>query len=69
MRASRTYGSVRGARDETRVPTATGWMAPSSSECGIPAEKREQSMSEITLIGLDLAMNRKEDYQRMAAAV
>jgi hypothetical protein len=24
MRESRTYGSVRGARDETRVPTATG---------------------------------------------
>ena len=23
MRESRTYGSVRGARDETRVPTAT----------------------------------------------
>ena len=23
MRASRTYGSVRGARHETRVPTAT----------------------------------------------
>jgi hypothetical protein len=25
MRESRTYGSVRGARDEIRVPTATGW--------------------------------------------
>jgi hypothetical protein len=24
MRESRSYGSVRGARDETRVPTATG---------------------------------------------
>src|SRR5215470_5001864 len=24
MRESRTYGSVRGARDEIRVPTATG---------------------------------------------
>ena len=24
MRESRTYGSVRGARDETRIPTATG---------------------------------------------
>ena len=27
MRESRTYGSVRGARDETRVPTATGFFA------------------------------------------
>jgi hypothetical protein len=28
MRASRTYGSVRGARHETRVPTATGVDGP-----------------------------------------
>jgi hypothetical protein len=27
MRESRTYGSVRGARDETRVPTATALPA------------------------------------------
>ena len=27
MRESRTYGSVRGARGETRVPTATGEIA------------------------------------------
>ena len=27
MRESRTYGSVRGARDETRVPTATVLLA------------------------------------------
>jgi hypothetical protein len=26
MRESRSYGSVRGARDETRVPTATAAM-------------------------------------------
>jgi hypothetical protein len=28
MRESRTYGSVRGARDETRVPTATDAFLP-----------------------------------------
>ena len=28
MRESRTYGSVRGARDETRVPTATDRRLP-----------------------------------------
>jgi hypothetical protein len=27
MRESRTYGSVRGACDETHVPTATGCLA------------------------------------------
>ena len=27
MRESRTYGSVRGARSETRVPTATSRLA------------------------------------------
>jgi hypothetical protein len=34
MRESRTYGSVRGARDEIRVPTAT---TPSSSLCSVAA--------------------------------
>src|SRR6516165_4198173 len=34
MRESRTYGSVRGARDEIRVPTATGVDGPlAASEC------------------------------------
>ena len=28
MRESRTYGSVRGAQDETCVPTATGLKTP-----------------------------------------
>ena len=30
MRESRTYGSGRGACDETRVPTATNWQYQSS---------------------------------------
>src|SRR6266516_4579130 len=60
MRASRTYGSVRGARDEIRVPTATGVdgpLAASTCQTGISKnhQEREPSMSEITTIGLDLA--------------
>src|SRR5437660_2397071 len=60
MRESRTYGSGRGARDETRVPTATGVDGPlAASECQTGVSKnhqeREPSMSEITTIGLDLA--------------
>jgi hypothetical protein len=36
MRESRTYGSVRGARDEIRVPTATGVDGPlAASRCQI----------------------------------
>src|SRR5207253_7146150 len=41
MRESRPYGSVRGARDETRVPTATFatgiWTDPGSSRAGCSA--------------------------------
>ena len=44
-----------------------GWPLAALS-AGSQQRKREQLMNEITLIGLDLAMNRKEDYQRMAAA-
>src|SRR3982074_271172 len=38
MRESRSYGSVRGARGETRVPTATScyfriWHEPADPEC------------------------------------
>src|SRR5437016_11578335 len=60
MRESRTYGSGRGARDETRVPTATGVdgpLAASTCQTGVSKnhQKREPSMSEITTIGLDLA--------------
>src|SRR6266478_6456957 len=60
MRESRPYGSVRGARDETRVPTATGVDGPlAASECQTGVSKnhqeREPSMSEITTIGLDRA--------------
>src|SRR6266576_3006012 len=60
MRASRTYGSVRGARDEIRVPTATGVdgpLAASTCQAGVLSnhQEREPSMSEITTIGLDLA--------------
>jgi hypothetical protein len=56
MRESRTYGSVRGARDEIRVPTATGVDGPlRHRECqtGVSGEslEREPSMSEITTIG------------------
>ena len=47
MRESRTYGSVRGARDETRVPTATSFalrqlmvaiLPITSAECFSPSE-------------------------------
>src|SRR5437016_11459856 len=60
MRESRTYGSGRGARDETRVPTATGVdgpLAASEWQTGVSKnhQEREPSMSEITTIGLDLA--------------
>src|SRR2546429_6134088 len=60
MRESRTYGSVRGARDEIRVPTATGVdgpLAASTCQTGVSKnhQEREPSMSEITTIGLDLA--------------
>src|SRR5256884_6958883 len=60
MRESRTYGSVRGARDEIRVPTATGVDGPlAASTCQTGVSKNHQewepSMSEITTIGLDLA--------------
>ena len=40
MRESRTYGSVRGARDETRVPTAT--HGARSSRCSA-ARRRGRS--------------------------
>ena len=37
MRESRTYGSVRGACDETHVPTATAWMEGEESMRGVIA--------------------------------
>ncbi len=43
MRESRPYGSVRGARDETRVPTATRLCAAvqeSGIGTGAPARRR-----------------------------
>ena len=42
MRASRTYGSVRGARHETRVPTATDGGA-SSSRCSAARRRHGRS--------------------------
>ena len=40
MRESRTYGSVRGACDETHVPTATGSATPAPIVNGSFTEKR-----------------------------
>jgi hypothetical protein len=57
MRESRTYGSVRGARDETRVPTATkrgdvahctGFRMPAVSELGVPLGRRPKAVKERT---------------------
>ena len=41
MRESRTYGSVRGACDETHVPTATD--GASSSRCSAARRRRGRS--------------------------
>src|ERR1700745_1832410 len=60
MRESRTYGSVRGACDETHVPTATGVDGPLAHLSAKLLSDRissewEPSMGEVTTIGLDLA--------------
>jgi transposase len=60
MRESRTYGSVRGACDETHVPTATGVDGPlrhlsAKLLCDRISSEWEPSMGEVTTIGLDLA--------------
>ncbi len=63
MRESRTCGSVRGARDETRVPTAPGVDGPlAASRCqsagrSRTASKQKPSIKVITTVGLDLAKN------------
>ena len=65
MRESRTYGSVRGARHETRVPTATGvdgplaaskpkcWTAPAVSRLSIiirHAHRTAETMTAVSAI-------------------
>jgi hypothetical protein len=55
MRESRTYGSVRGARDEIGVPTATGVDGPLRHQCAKLVfsenhQERKPSMSEITQV-------------------
>ena len=56
MRESRTYGSVRGARDETRVPTATwqcrlmGWpgRAPARNGVSLAGRATQRSTSHVS---------------------
>src|ERR1700741_3812368 len=64
MRESRTYGSVRGARDETRVPTATRARVrhlrhdrTQHREEGNMNRRRVLSISAIMMLGLTALPN------------
>ena len=54
MRESRTYGSVRGARDETRVPTASDLFVPmfvvASAHVGLWHDLDESQCSDSPLL-------------------
>ena len=73
MRASRTYGSVRGARHETRVPTAT--QAPRVHHAarrrggGVAARGAGAAAERMRRIGvlMDLAADDAEGQRRIAA--
>ena len=75
MREIRTYGSVRGARDETRVPTAThtlfiGWYDYALATGKMPIEAQLHQVWYIALHPIKLApQHSAEPYQEVFPAL
>jgi hypothetical protein len=66
MRESRKYGSVRGARDETRVPTATREMSESRVGSAGTGRRLAVNLSQLECSGHRLLPTVRDEARSMA---